>query len=90
MKDTYRIPRQPGIACNGDLVVSQSSGELLSVLGFCNSEMQAEQEALEAETQALSAIESPSSKSDDDDHMYHTLIHFRTRGGEVDPLCEAM
>ncbi len=84
MKETYCISRPPEISCNGNLVVNKNSRELLSVLGFCNSETEAEQEARKAETQVRKAIEVLSSTCDDDDHMYRTLIQFPTGWDEID------
>jgi hypothetical protein len=73
MKETYRIPRPPEISCNGNLVDSGNSKEILSVLGFCTSETQAAQEAPEVEPLGLDAIESTFLGSYDDDHIYQTI-----------------
>ncbi len=84
MKETYRIPRPPEIACNGDLVAGNNSEELLSVLGFCNSGTRAEAEALKAESHVANAIGSTSSRPDDDDHIYEKAIHLGIGPEELD------
>jgi hypothetical protein len=84
MKETYRVPRPPEIALNGNLVASKNSEELLSVLGFCASEKQVAQEAQQGETRATDGSGSPFSPSDDGDPVYQTDNPFLPQWEEPD------
>jgi hypothetical protein len=90
MKETYRIPSPPEISCNGNLVDSGNSEEILSVLGFCASETKAAQEAPDVEPLGLDAIESTFLGSYDDDHVYQTNCPFPTGWRELDLWVEAI
>jgi len=72
MKETYRFPRPPEIAGNGNLVNSKDSDELLSVLGFCAPEASEVQERRQGGARRLHAIKTPCTGTDDKDQVCPT------------------
>lgn len=72
MKETYRVPRPPEIAGNGNLVNSKDSEELLSVLGFRATEASAVKECRQGGTRRLHAIKTPCTGPDDKDQLCPT------------------
>jgi len=84
MKETYRVPRPPEIARNGNLIESHNSKELLSVLGFCAPEASAAQEPRQGESRGLYAIKPRCTSSDGDDHACRRDIPFHTGTEELE------
>jgi len=84
MKETYRVPRPPEIARNGNLVESRNSKELLSVLGFCAPEASAAQEPRQGESRDLHAIKTRCTGSDGVDKVCRSDISFHTGTEELE------
>jgi hypothetical protein len=82
MKETYRVPRPPEIAGNGNIVNSKDSEELLSVLGFCAPETSTAPAAKQKKIRVLHAIETTCSAADDDDHVCRMDNPFHSRREE--------
>jgi hypothetical protein len=89
MKETYRIPRPPQIAGNGNLVISKDSEELLSVLGFCTPETLAAPATKKRKIRELHAIETTCSRADDDHRVCQKSHPFHTGWEEVELKVEA-
>jgi hypothetical protein len=79
MKETYSVPRTPRIIANASLPNLTNSDELLTVMGFSETEMPVARDAGEGETQALESGKSLFSMSDDDEQVFQNTNPCHTR-----------
>jgi hypothetical protein len=79
MKKTYRVPRTPRIPASASLPILTNSDEILTVMGFSETEMPVARDAREEETQSFESGKSPFTASDDDDQLFQTANLCHTR-----------
>jgi hypothetical protein len=89
MKETYHVPRPPEIAVNENLVNSEDSEELLSVLGFCAPETSTAAAGKQRKIRELHAIETTCSRADDDHRVCQKSHPFHTEWEEVELTANA-